>query len=653
MFNKIVQRRWLSLPIVLSVIGSTVKVVAQDKANTSTLSLESLERYPPLTGKMHLQQRVPLTIPKDLADSQHSFQDWFVQSSAKEKTVSLSANGESEKTTDRENSQFSLPNEHLSQVPSPIIPRPPEQLKPTLPPQQEEPLKPTSPTPPTPEIRPDITGTIRVKQFEFVGNTAFSDEQLAEVTQPFTGKPITFAELLQVEALVSKKYTNAGYINSGAIVPAGQTLDASGAVVKIQIIEGGVEDIKVIGTERLNPGYIRSRLRIAASKPLNREKLLEALQLLQLGPLIRNISAELSAGLRPELSVLEVRVQEANTFNVEVFTDNGRDPSVGSWRRGVRINQANALGFGDALFLGYTNTEGSNAYDFSYTLPFNPRNGTIRLAAGLDNTEVVEPPFDCCDITGKSRYYELSIRQPIILRPTEEFALGLTVSRQESDTKIFGIEIPLSAGADEKGRTRISALRFFQDWTKRSPQQIFALRSQFSLGIGTLDATINPEPPDSRFFSWRGQAQYVRLLAPETLLVLRSDVQLATKALVPLEQIGLGGLRTVRGYRQDVLLVDNGVFASAEVRLPILTASRVGGILQVAPFLDFGVGWNNSGGTVEGSNTLLGIGLGLLWQMGDRFSARVDYGIPLIDLDSGDRTLQEKGLYFSVNYSLF
>ena len=56
------------------------------------------------------------------------------------------------------------------------------------------------------------------------------------------------------------------------------------------------------------------------------------------------------------------------------------------------------------------------------------------------------------------------------------------------------------------------------------------------------------------YFSWRGQAQLVRLLAPDTLFLIRADVQLADRALVPLEQIGVGGQETVRGYRQDLLL---------------------------------------------------------------------------------------------------
>lgn len=493
----------------------------------------------------------------------------------------------------------------------------------------------------------DLPESIIVRKFEFDGNTAFSDEKLTKITAQFTNRSLTFVELLQVEATVTKLYTDAGYINCGAVIPAGQTLSKQGSVVKIQIIEGGLEEIAVTGTRRLNSNYIRSRLAIATARPLNQKRLLSALQLLQLDPLIQNISAELSAGPRPELSLLTVKVVEADSFNTEFFIDNGRAPSVGSLRRGVRINERNLFGFGDGLNLEYINTDGSNSFDFRYNIPVNPRNGTITFRSGLTSTEIVEPPFDRFDIIGNSNYFELGFRQPLILSPNREFAVGLSVLRQESKSQVQGFPL-VSAGANEQGETRISALQFFQEYQQQNSQEALALRSQFNLGLDIFNATVNNDPPDSRFFSWRGQGQYVRLLAPQTLLVIRSDLQFSSRALVPLEQFGLGGLRSVRGYRQDILLTDNGFLASAEVQLPVLRVENVGGVLQVVPFIDFGVGWNSSGNPDPNPNTLLGLGLGLQWQMGDRLNARLDYGISLTDIQDRGRTLQEDGLYFSI-----
>lgn len=539
-------------------------------------------------------------------------------------------------------------------TPNPIFPREPELPTPTLPVPQPNPLQPTQPTPPQVPSIGETTETITVERFEFEGNKAFSDRELASATQQFTGRPITFVELLAAEAAVTQKYIEAGYINSGAVILADQTFPKDRAVVKIQIIEGGLEQIRVGGTRRLNRGYVLQRLEIATQRPLNRTRLLEALQLLQLDPRIASIRAELQPGVRPEASILEVQIQEADTFNAEAFFDNERSPSVGSFRRGVTLRELNLGGLGDAIEFSYANTNGSHAYDFAYTIPFNPRNGSVGLTASYSDTSVIEPPFDRIDIEGKSFSAGLTLRQPIILKPSEEFALGLTADYQQSQTFIQDKGFPLALGSDEQGRTRIYGLRFFQDYVRRHPRDVFAVRSQFSVGLDVLNATTNQAAPDARFFAWRGQAQYVRLLAPDTLFIFRTDAQLTPNPLVSLEQIGIGGARTVRGYRQDTLLTDNGIFISAEARLPIFRVRRVGGVLQVTPFLDFGYGWNNKEQPeMQESNTLLGIGLGLLWQMRDNISARIEYGIPLIDVDSGDRTLQEKGFYFSLRYSPF
>ncbi|MEA5503395.1 ShlB/FhaC/HecB family hemolysin secretion/activation protein [Halotia wernerae UHCC 0503] len=561
-------------------------------------------------------------------------------------------------TTQLPNSNFILsqqlppPQDIQPPVPSPL---PSPQLPQQLPPPAE--LLPPSAPSVTPEqpLPEKIPQTITVEKFEVIGSTVFSPEELAQVTAEFTKKPISLAEVFQARSKITDLYIKNGYITSGAYIPP-QTIKSG--VIKIQVVEGKLEDIQITGTQRLNSNYVRSRLAIATSAPLNRERLLEALQLLQLNPLIQNLSAELSAGSRPGESVLQVKIKEAQSFSTPIVLDNGRSPSVGSFRRRLQVNEANLLGLGDGLSLVYTNTDGSNAFDASYTLPLNPYNGTLSFDFGTASSNVIEEPFNILDIQSSSRYYELTFRQPVVQTPTQEFALGLTASRRESQVSslFFPEEIPpneISPGADAEGRTRISALRFFQEWTSRNSREVIALRSQFNLGIGAFDATINSEVPDSRFFAWQGQAQWARLLAPDTILLLRTNMQLASRTLLPLEQFGIGGLNSVRGYRQDFLLTDNGTFASAEVQIPILRLSQIDSILQVAPFIDFGVAWNNSSKNNPDPNTLASVGFGLRWSQGDRFSARLDWGIPLISVQSQGRTWQEDGIYFSILYNPF
>jgi len=544
----------------------------------------------------------------------------------------------------------------LSQIPplQPILPPPTPPLPQDPLPSLEDLLQ--SPSAPPEGSQPsEIPGTIVVEQFEVVGSTVFLPAELAAVLKPYIQRPITFAELLEAQEAITEYYRSRGYITSGAFIPP-QALQ--GGVVTIEVVEGEVEDIRIEGLHHLNPEYLRSRIAIATGPPLNREELLNALQLLQLNPLIRNLAVELGAGTRPGLSVLDVQVLEANPIHAALIFDNQRSPSVGSFRRKVEFRHDNLLGWGDRFRFSFVNTDGSNTIDdLSYTFPINPRNGTISIAHRRSFSRIIEQPFEILDITSRAPSTELTYRQPLTQTATEEFALGLTFSRQGSSTEIGFDNIgpfPLSAGAEADGETNISAFRFFQEYVTRNSEEVFAARSQFSLGVGWLGATVNETPPDSRFFSWRGQAQYLRLLAPDTLLLVRTDAQLASRPLVPLEQFSAGGALSVRGYRQDFLLADNGFFASAEVRIPILRLPERETLVQIAPFFEFATVWNDENNTAElEMQTISSLGLGLVLNLGRDFNARVDWGIPLVNTSSSRTTLQERGLYFSIEYRPF
>jgi len=538
-------------------------------------------------------------------------------------------------------------------IPSDLIPKVvPKQ--PTEPPKLP-PLDQLFPLPNAPVAPPTIPNSnnsesVTVKQFEVLGSSVFSDQELQEITNPYLNRPLSIIDLLQIRTKITELYIDRGYITSGAYIPE---QDLQTGIVTIQIIEGGIDEIKVTGLTRLQEGYIQSRIAIATAKPLNRNRLLEALQLLQINPLIESISANLSPSLQAGLNNLEVKIREAKTFSTQVSFDNSRTPSVGSERRQVQLTEANLTGLGDRLSLSYSNTDGSNAIDASYTVPFNPENGTISLNFSTSASNVIESPFNILDITSNSRNYELTIRQPIVQSIAHDLAVGFSLSHRQSSASLLGGSIPFpSTGADPNGQTRVTAIRFFQEYVQRSAEAVFAARSQFSLGINAFGATINPNSPDGRFLAWRGQTQYVKLLAPDTLLFLRADLQLSDRPLLSQEQISIGGQDTLRGYRQDALLSDNGLLLSAEVRIPILRMPEINGLLQVVPFLDFGTVWNYANPNPDPSS-LASLGMGLRLQISDRLTMRLDVGIPLSRVAADKKTLQENGIYFSISANPF
>ncbi|MEO0769815.1 MAG: ShlB/FhaC/HecB family hemolysin secretion/activation protein [Cyanobacteria bacterium J06649_4] len=560
-------------------------------------------------------------------------------------------------------SQINLP----PSLPPEVIPSEP------LPPADVAPVEPAEPLPtmPLPQLPPvdELLGdpedtntpggitngpeeTFVVTGVQLEGSTVFTSDDFADLFAQYIGRDITFNELLQLRSAVTQRYVDEGFLTSGAFIPP-QTLE--GGVVTVQVIEGVIEEIEIVGTRRLNPRYIRSRLGLAAQPPINADTLLEGLQRLQIDPLIDAVSADLQAGVRPGTSVLRVEVTEAESFDLVLGLDNGRSPNIGSFRRSVDISEGNLFGIGDRIALSYSNTDGSNSLDVDYTIPVSPRNTAIRFEGGISESRVIDDTFEVLEISSDSFKYAIAIDHPLIETPTQDLELRFALFHNENQTRL-GIDdigpFPLSPGADENGESRVTALQFVQAWTKRSQQQVFAARSQFNLGVNLLNATVNEgDIPDSEFLSWRGQGQWVRLLGEDSLFFLRSDVQLATESLLSSEQFGLGGQQTVRGYRQDALLRDNGALLSAEARFPIIRFSDTS-IVQIAPFFDIGTAWNNRN-TPSGNNVLAGTGVGFLWEQGDNLTARIDWGIPLVDIDGTGDSLQDNGIYFSLKYNLF
>lgn len=512
---------------------------------------------------------------------------------------------------------------------------------PISPPEQEPLIDPPTPAEPTP-VPDDGAERFVVSDIVVTGNTAFDEGDLEPIYQEFVGRSLTFEELQEIADRITQLYLNEGFLTSRAILesPAGD------GIVRIRVIEGELEAIEVEGNQRIPDSYIRSRVALGADTPVNQFDLEDQLRLLRLDPLFDNVEASLRAGTGLGQSILIVRVTEADSFFGTVSLDNYSPASVGSERMNLELGYRNLTGLGDTIFATFrrTTTGGARLYDFNYRVPVNPMEGTLSLRVAPSDFDITDPAFDQLDINGSTDLYEISFRQPFIRTPRTEAALSLGLSHRDGET-LFG-NIVLS-------ESTITALRFGQDLVLRDSRGAWSVRSQFSLGTTLFDATTEGNP-DGQFFSWLGQLQRVQILSPDHLLILQADVQLTPDALLASEQFSIGGGQSLRGFRQNARLGDNGVRLSAEDRITLGRNEAGSPTFQLAPFADVGWVWNdadNPRDTIDQS-FLAGIGVGLLWQPSPDFDLRLDYAFPLIDLDDRGNNAQDEGFYFSVIYRL-
>ena len=478
--------------------------------------------------------------------------------------------------------------------------------------------------------------------------------EIRSITQAAEGQSTTLADIQNVANKITQLYLNRGYITSRGILIDQTVTDG---VVIIKIVEGGVEEIQVTGLKLIKPDYLKSRIQLAELTPLNQSKLEEQLKLLRIDPLFKNIEASLRAGQKPGQSVLIVRAIEAEPFKANVSIDNYLPASVGSEQLGAAFTYRNWNQSGDKLGVSYkrSTTGGANLYDFNYSIPLNPTDGTLQFRAAINDYRITDPQLAAFDIRGKSTLYELNYRQPLLRSTKEEFALSLGFSVQDGQTFLFNQPTNFGFGPDANGVSRTSVFKFGQEYIKRDPNGAWSVNSQFSLGTGLLNATINNRPtPDGRFFSWLGQGQRFQQLNDNNLLIASLDLQLTPDSLLPSQQFILGGGQSVRGYRQSARYGDNGLRLSIEDRITLQRNESGSSTFQLAPFIDAGVAWNKdnnpNNASLSNQKFLAGVGLGVLWEPLPLLNVRVDYGLPLVNITDKGNNLQDSGLYFSVNY---
>jgi len=508
------------------------------------------------------------------------------------------------------------------------------------------------------EQKDQTLGAIELDTVLFEGNTVFSIKELNALAKPYLHRLVGVDELEELRRSITYYYINKGYITSGATFPPNPI---EGKTLRIRIVEGKVGEMRIDGQGWLRRGYIENRLIPDKNSPLNMNVLQDRFRLLLADPLFERLNGRLLPGADRGASILDLAVTRSQPYQLSAISDNYRAPSVGGIALGANAWIRNLTKQGDLIDFTFLTSapSGGDAYQYSgnWLVPIGDYGTRAYFSASNSNVSIIEESLVNINIKSNSLTVEGGINQLLIDNFQRRLSFGAGISIKDNETSLLGHSFSFIPGLPN-GKSQISAVRINQEYIERWEKFAWALRSTFSIGIDALGSTIqkNHLNPDSEYFAWLGQSRGVwNVPQIKSDFVFKGAVQVSDDPLLPLERMAVGGRNTVRGYRENQLVRDNGYAASTELHIHLVGDSQTKYRFDLVPFFDFGAAWNNHDSTPiqQTMRHIYSAGIGFQFRM-YRFNSEFFWAHRLESQSPqqhGD--LQDQGIHFQARLDAF
>jgi hemolysin activation/secretion protein len=485
--------------------------------------------------------------------------------------------------------------------------------------------------------------TLKLDGVEFAGNSAISLSELRSIAIPWLGKIVDSADIETLRHRIYTNYVNHGYIF--AVVRVGSAQDKDG-ILRFDIMEGRLAEVRITGSEGLTFDYINKRLFTDGS--LNVNELLDRYRLLLNDPLFASINSRLRPGTEPGLAALDIEVVRSKPYQIGIFSNNYRPPSIGANAVGTSGWIRNITGQGDTLEFNALDTQGSSPFSLSWNIPILASRTRLTVAYSEGRSSVIEAPMDAIGIKSDSKAVELGLTYPIVESASRRIIFGSAYINRESRTTLAGIPFSFTPGEPD-GITRTYGVRLSQEWSEVDVKSHYILRSNFNF-IQNNNLANGIDSPASNYAYWTGQAAWGHTLTEKgTQLALRCSMQYTSNRLLPIDRSPVGGVSTVRGYRENQLLGDVSNVVSLEFKVPVRYESKFWNDLFLIPFIDYGNAQNKG----EARESLSSMGVGVNWRyLG--WNTDAYWGARFHQVNNNtNETLQDHGIHFQIGYNFF
>ncbi len=453
--------------------------------------------------------------------------------------------------------------------------------------------------------------SFEVKEIRVTDSQILTDEEIQEAVR-FKGAGVS--NVSELQAMVDR--LNALYVKKGiptaqAVLPPQTVKDG---IVYIRLIEGTFGKVEISGNRRISEKTIRDRIRAKPGTLVNVDRLRDDL-LRYNATNVYQIRAELVPGEEEGTSDLYLTLEEKkNPFTGFFFVDNAGQSESGRTRFGMYSEYRGIGGRDAALAVTPVWTQGIWGGSVFYDTPIGTRGTRMSVSYSRNLVNIIHGVFRDFDMKANSNDLGLSLSHPLRTTSRIKTDIFLETHKKWSDTTYSGMPLAddetktVKFGISQRSFDRHGLWFFMGSVTGYDSDDNYRHKEKNGAYYGAYLLRRQNLPKD-QYLSLRFVGQYT-----------------SHESLPTTEQFTLGGLSTIRGFKESALSGDKGWLASVEYGFPVSDDHRkVRGFL----FWDYGMACKSYSIRDEWARAA-SVGIGLEVTNGTWYAKAV-LGFPYID----------------------
>lgn len=455
--------------------------------------------------------------------------------------------------------------------------------------------------------------TFELKKIVTDASAVLTDAELDAIIKPYEGKQVQLNDIYAIVDKINALYNDKGYVTCRAFLPPQTITDGT---VKLLLVEGRTGSTIVNNNKYTKTKYITNRMHLAKGEIANIKRLNKDLLLFN-ATNSTQLRIMMKAGTEPGTTDYEITAYEPKRDTWNIFEDNAGSDTSGQYRTGLFFNTKSLSGNCDALSLGTVISEGTKAANVMYSRSLGRSGTKMNLVYSTNAVEVVKGDYEDM-IKGHANSYAIGFTQPIVVNETTRTELSLDYNRQNSKTDFMPAGTRFNIVDDS---VQDFSLGFAM--TNYGASHVFYQKHSYVRGYS--ESTPDMSAQNSQNFGfYKFNAMYQKLYKAGQMWSLRADAQWSgSEGMVSSRQFYMGGMYSVRGYKENYLGGDSGFTFSAEYAVPVINKNT-----SAFTFFDYGHVYGN-GQSDDQHNVLSSVGLGIRGTINQYCSASLILGIPL------------------------